>query len=125
MHFIHTCYIFCVVIYLQIKGEYLQYRMLFDKTMEEVKYDMEHRNDIILLDVRRDDEFLAGHIPHAVHIPLDVLCENITYAKDQIIYIYCRSGQRSGAACRKLKAMGYENVFNVGGIIHWPYEIEA
>ena len=45
--------------------------------------------------------------------------------KDKKLYVYCRSGQRSTTAKRKLLEMGFEEVYNVGGIISWPYEVET
>lgn len=98
--------------------------MKFDKTMEEVKAAIDAADGTVILDVRRDDEYKEGHLPTAISIPLDQLKEKVTFAKDRILYVYCRSGQRSMTACRILKEAGYENVYNVGGIIYWPYEIE-
>lgn len=98
----------------------------FDKTMKEVQQDLRTRDDIQLLDVREMDEYLSGHIPGAVLLPLSELEESAQaiIKKDKDIYVYCRSGQRSAAACRKLKHMGYHRVFNIGGIIQWPFAIE-
>ncbi|MFQ9922947.1 MAG: rhodanese-like domain-containing protein [Beduini sp.] len=42
---------------------------------------------------------------------------------DEKILVYCRSGKRSAAACEQLEKMGYQNVYNFGGILDWPYEI--
>lgn len=98
----------------------------FDKTMEEVKQDMDAHKDIVLVDVREADEYASGHIPKAVLIPLsdfDALSRKLPF--DKPLYVYCRSGQRSRTAVKKLKALGYDAVFNIGGIIHWPYELES
>lgn len=98
----------------------------FEETMRQIKTRMDQGEELFLLDVREDDEFLEGHIPGATHIPLNEILEStITVAKDCELYVYCRSGQRSAAACRKLHTMGYTNVVNAGGIIHWKWEQEG
>ncbi len=79
----------------------------------------------VIVDVRRMDEYIEGHIPGAICIPN----ENIDQEKpeklpdtDQIILVYCRSGNRSKQAAEKLAAMGYRNVYEFGGIITWTGE---
>lgn len=94
----------------------------FDKTMDEVKSALETNEKLILLDVRGDDEFKEGHIQGAINLPLQKL-DSITYPKDETLYVMCRSGQRSASACKFLKEKGYMNVYNVGGIIHWKYDV--
>ncbi|MCH4284848.1 MULTISPECIES: rhodanese-like domain-containing protein [Bacillota] len=98
----------------------------FDKTMEEVRADMQD-DDVLLVDVREIDEFANGHIPDAINVPLSELDQSaeIMLPKDKKLYVYCRSGQRSTTAKRKLLEMGFEEVYNVGGIISWPYEVET
>lgn len=98
----------------------------FDKTMEEVRADMQD-DDVLLVDVREIDEFANGHIPDAINVPLSELEQSAekVLPKDKILYVYCRSGQRSTTAVRQLKEMGFEDVFNVGGIIDWSYEVET
>ncbi len=97
---------------------------LFDKTMEEVKQELNQSECIQLIDVREQYEYEEGHIPGAWLLPLS----EIEQKADEVLqrgkkyYVYCRSGQRSSAAARKLKAMGYKEVYNIGGIIHWPYD---
>ena len=99
----------------------------FDKTMEEVRSDMQNDEDVLLVDVREIDEFSDGHIPDAINVPLNEIEQNaeVMLPKDKILYVYCRSGQRSGAAVRMLKELGYEQVYNIGGIMQWPYEVET
>ena len=84
------------------------------------------RTDFLLLDVRTPGEYSAGHIPESVNIPYDTLPaalpENI--AKDQLIIVYCRSGNRSGIAARALKKAGFTNVQDFGGINRWKGELE-
>ena len=73
----------------------------------------------ILIDVRTHAEWDDGHIETAIHIPLDKISstiEDFIEDKDQVIYLYCRSGKRSGQAEIALKSIGYVNAKNVGGI---------
>ena len=81
----------------------------------------------ILLDVRRADEFAAGHIPGAVNLPNEKIgTDEISSLpdKNQTIYIYCRSGNRSKQAADKLLALGYTNLIEFGGIINYSGELE-
>ncbi|MEM6766045.1 MAG: rhodanese-like domain-containing protein [Bacteroidota bacterium] len=77
----------------------------------------------VLIDVRTDKEFQAGHIAGAHH--MDVLKRNfkqevLTLDKDKPIYLYCRSGKRGRMAANKLQKMGFEKVVNLsGGISSW------
>ena len=95
--------------------------------MEEGLELMEADSDYILLDVRRDDEFEEGHIPGAINIPNESIGkEEIAELpdKDQTIYVYCRSGNRSKQASQKLVDLGYTDVIEFGGIIDYSGEIE-
>lgn len=82
----------------------------------------------ILLDVRRPDEFAAGHIPGAVQLTNESMTKENTAEvlpdKSQKIYVYCRSGRRSKEASQKLVDWGYSNVLEIGGIIDYEGEIE-
>lgn len=96
-------------------------------TMSEGLARMESDENYILLDVRRADEFEAGHIPGAVNLPNEEICtEEIPSLPDkaQTIYIYCRSGNRSKQAADKLLALGYTNLIEFGGIIDYTGELE-
>ena len=80
----------------------------------------------VVVDVRRQDEYDAGHIPGAILIPNESIgCDSPEALPDydQIILIYCRSGNRSKQAAQKLAEMGYENVYEFGGIIDWTGEV--
>ncbi len=82
-----------------------------------------NREDAMLLDVRETGEWSNGHIPHARHITLGQLqnrLSEIEKFKSRPIIVYCASGNRSATACGKLKAAGFEKVFNLaGGIGAW------
>ena len=94
-------------------------------TMNEALNMMAQETDYIILDVRRPDEFAAGHIPSAIN----VANESIVTAeipelpdKDQLIMVYCRSGRRSKEAAEKLVKLGYTNIVEFGGILDWKGE---
>lgn len=88
---------------------------------------MMNKPDTVILDVREPDEFATGHIPNAVNIPMDALAQALTKEPlkdpDRTILIYCRSGRRSAIAANFLVQCDYENVYDFGGILSWPYEI--
>ena len=77
----------------------------------------------LVLDVREDAEYAAGHLPRARHIPLGELGKRageLAKFKDKPVIVTCRSGARSGAACRTLKKAGFTQVFNLkGGVGAW------
>lgn len=81
---------------------------------------------VILLDVRTEEEYITGHIPNSTLIPLDELEERINELKDknQKILVYCKSGRRSIIACEILETYGYTNVYNMGGVASWLYGLE-
>lgn len=95
-----------------------------DLTAEEAKERMEENPDLILLDVRTQEEFDEGHIPGAVCLPNEFITADMPFPfeKDAEVLIYCRSGHRSAEAADKLRDMGFSNVFDFGGILDWPYE---
>ena len=73
----------------------------------------------ILVDVRTEAEWNDGYIETAIHIPLDKILQKIEFAtenKEQTIYLYCRSGQRSVKAEKALQSIGYTNAKNIGGV---------
>lgn len=85
---------------------------------------MEAEKDVIILDVRTQEEYDSGHIKNSVCLPNEnIISEpDILPDKSQEILVYCRSGNRSKQAAQKLADMGYENVLEFGGILDWPYQ---
>lgn len=80
----------------------------------------------VVLDVRGPEEFAAGHLPGAVCIPGGQLADRAAAelpCKSQPILVYCRSGRRSAAAAAELDALGYAEVWDLGGILRWPYAV--
>lgn len=94
-------------------------------TMDEAITLMEEEKDSIILDVRTQEEYSESHIPGAVNIPNETIgTDEIPELpdKEQLILVYCRSGNRSKQASEKLAALGYTNVKEFGGINDWPGE---
>ena len=81
----------------------------------------------VLLDVREPDEYRAGHIPGSINLPVKrVAAEAATVLPDKAapVYVYCLSGARSSRAVEALKAVGFSNVTNVGGIRAYSGKLE-
>ena len=94
-------------------------------SQDEAKDMMARDDGHIIVDVRRQDEYDAGHIPGAILIPNESIDKERPKELpdlDQIILVYCRSGRRSKEASEKLAKMGYTNIYEFGGIITWPGE---
>ncbi len=95
-------------------------------TMDDAVTVMAQETGYIILDVRRPDEFAAGHIPNAINVPNESIgTDEIPELpnKDQLIMVYCRSGRRSKEASEKLVKLGYTNIVEFGGILDWKGEI--
>ena len=95
-------------------------------SQEQAKQMMTRDDGHIILDVRRQDEYDAGHIPGAILIPNESIGTEQPERlpdKDQILLIYCRNGRRSKEAAQKLADMGYSNIYEFGGIIDWTGEV--
>lgn len=87
---------------------------------------MEKESGYIILDVRTKEEFEEGHIKNAINIPNETIGDSEPKElrdKDQIILVYCRSGNRSKQASKKLAKLGYTNIYEFGGINSWKGEI--
>lgn len=94
-------------------------------TQEEAKEMMKKDDGHIIVDVRRQDEYDAGHIPGAIVIPNESITDEQPKELpdlNQTILVYCRSGRRSKEAAQKLADIGYTNVYEFGGIIDWTGE---
>ena len=97
-------------------------------SQEEAK-EMMDTQDVIILDVREQDEYDSGHIPGAVLLPVGTIDEEtaaeVIPEKDSTVLVYCRSGNRSKTAASALAGLGYTNIYEFGGINTWPYETES
>lgn len=90
---------------------------------------MDTEKDYIILDVRTPSEFADGHIKGAINVPNETITISTTEIpelpkKDQLIFVYCRSGSRSRQAAGKLFGLGYSNLLEMGGIMTWKGDIE-
>lgn len=98
-------------------------------TPEAARERMDSGDDIVVLDVRTLEEYEDKHIPGAILIPNEEIGDDTVLEElpelDQEILIYCRSGNRSAQAARKLLKAGYTNIYDFGGINDWPYETEG
>jgi rhodanese-related sulfurtransferase len=95
-------------------------------TAADAKARMDSGDEIVILDVRTQEEYDAGHIPGAILIPNETIIDQQPELLPDLnaeILVYCRSGNRSAQAAKKLIAIGYTNVFDFGGIIDWPYDV--
>ena len=96
-------------------------------TQEEAKAMMDSQ-EVIILDVREQDEYDSGHIPGAVLLPVgtidDTTAAQVIPEKDSTVLVYCRSGNRGKTASSALADLGYTNIYEFGGINTWPYDTE-
>ncbi len=95
-------------------------------SMHDIVKIMNENTNYIILDVRTVAEYNDGHIPNAICIPNETINGDIIDKlpnKEQLILIYCRSGNRSKQAAEKLKNLGYTNLVEFGGIIDWRGEV--
>jgi len=96
-------------------------------SQEEAK-EMMDTQEVIILDVREQDEYDSGHIPGAALLPVGTIDEDTAAAvipeKDSTVLVYCRSGNRSKTASATLAELGYTEIYEFGGIKTWPYETE-
>jgi phage shock protein E len=84
------------------------------------------KENVVLLDVRTQEEYDEGHIEGAELLPYDAITAEsagLPADKDAALIIYCRSGRRSAIAAQTLSELGYTRVYDLGGIQDWPYEI--
>lgn len=87
-----------------------------------------YEENVVLLDVRTLEEYESGHIEDAVLLPVDEIEESSASEaipdKSAQVIVYCRSGVRSADASKKLVTLGYEKVYDLGGIQSWPYDVK-
>lgn len=99
----------------------------YQVNQEYAKGIMEQEENVLVVDVRTPQEYAEGHIPGAILIPLDTIGDEPPKELpdlNQKILVYCRSGRRSKQAAGKLARLGYTEIYEIGGIMTWPYEIE-
>lgn len=100
--------------------------MEYKKISAEEAKTMIDNGNVIILDVRTQEEYDAGHIANAVRLEsadFEAKAATVLPDKDATILVYCRSGNRSKTASQMLIELGYTDVYDFGGINDWPYEI--
>ena len=105
--------------------------MLFKKNCSaisprEAKEMMSADKNTVLIDVREKDEYRYGHIAGSKNIPVGSIAQSkagLPSDEETAIIVYCLSCMRAISACKVLGNLGYTNLFNLGGINSWPYEI--
>ena len=101
----------------------------YEQITQEAAKEMMDTEEVIILDVREQDEYDSGHIPGAVLLPVGTIDEDtaaeVIPEKDATVLVYCRSGNRSKTASSTLAELGYTNIYEFGGINTWPYETES
>ncbi|MBR4548485.1 MAG: rhodanese-like domain-containing protein [Oscillospiraceae bacterium] len=99
--------------------------MIKKVSFAEAKRLLDELPERVLLDVREEEEYITGHAVDAVLLPVDTL--NDETAMEAIptletpVLVYCRSGFRSAVAALKLDELGYETIYDIGGLVGWPY----
>ncbi len=92
-------------------------------SVEELKNKMDSEHQFILIDVRTEKEYLAGHIENAIWLPrgfLEFKIQKIFSDPETEIIVYCKRGSRSALSAYTLIEMGYKNVLNLeGGFEEW------
>lgn len=97
-------------------------------TPEDAEARFKNGDPVVLVDVRTAEEYKEAHIPGAILIPneeIGTTRPGLLPVPDAEIIVYCRSGRRSAEAAKKLQALGYTNISDLGGIKDWPYETVA
>ena len=81
-----------------------------------------------LIDVREEPEYITGHVAEAQLLPVDEITAETAgeIAPDQgkPVLVYCRTGRRSREAAQKLEQLGYSEIWDMGGLVGWPYGLE-
>lgn len=99
---------------------------LFGPSMEQGVEEYHSTPGALLLDVRTPQEYREGHVPGSINLPLQEIegAGRVIPDKETPVFLYCRSGARSGEATRFLEQMGYSKVKNIGGIISYHGKVE-
>ena len=98
----------------------------YQKISAEEAYEMMASQEVVVVDVRTQEEYDGGHIENAVLVPNESIVSEMPEAppdKEATLLVYCRSGRRSKDAAQKLLKLGYQSVYDFGGVIDWPYEL--
>lgn len=100
--------------------------MQYQKITPEEARQMIAGEEVTIVDVRTAAEYAQGHIENAILVPNESIGEQAAAElpdTDATLLVYCRSGRRSKEASEMLLSLGYQNVYDLGGIIDWPYAV--
>lgn len=102
--------------------------MIKKLSFQEAKEYLDKHPEVVLLDVREEPEYLTGHARNAELLPVDEITED-TAAElipdlETPTLVYCRTGRRSRRAARILESLGYQEIYDMGGLVGWPYGME-
>ncbi|MGN1418249.1 MAG: rhodanese-like domain-containing protein [Acutalibacteraceae bacterium] len=96
-----------------------------DISFEKAKTLLDSDSRCLMLDVREESEYFVSHADGAVCFPVDEIEENsakeMISSKETPVIVYCKTGTRAVLAAEKLCALGYQNVYNLGSLVGWPY----
>ena len=91
-------------------------------------HEMLRNRDVVLLDVREEAEYITGHAIGAELLPVDEINRETATAvipsEDTPVMVYCRTGRRSARAAQLLEELGYREIYDMGGLVGWPYGLE-
>ena len=94
----------------------------------KASHEMLSSRDVVLLDVREEAEYITGHAVGAELLPVDEITRETAAAvipsEDTPLMVYCRTGRRSAIAAKKLEELGYTEIYDMGGLVGWPYGLE-
>ena len=109
------------------KAEDMPDNAAYHKISAEEAYEMMVSQEVVVVvDVRTREEYESGHIENVVLVPNESIGSEMPEAlpdKEATLLVYCRSGRRSKDAAQKLLKLGYQSVYDFGGVIDWPYEL--
>lgn len=94
--------------------------------LQKIQNDNKAKDGVLVVDVRSAEEYQAGHLKHAVNVPLDKISENpeyLAYYKEIPVILYCNSGKKSGQAAQILADNGYKTVYNAQGVKEFEYQL--
>ena len=101
---------------------------MYHQIDQETAKRMMDEQDVVILDVREQDEYDSGHIADALLLPVGTISEetaaSVIPEKATTVLVYCRSGNRSKTASQALADLGYSQIYEFGGIHTWQYETE-
>ena len=95
--------------------------------LEAILNDETEREKYLVIDVREDYEYKAGHVPHAINISVQEIESRISEIsdwKEKNIIVICRSGKRSRAASEILVKHGFKKIFDADGVSKYNYKLE-